>query len=153
MAPAGFHPAGGSGAPAPAPSAAMRHDGGGGGAGVRAGERREGRHLLRGALPGGAGQRVPQAQHHRARRRPVPPGRRRRRRPPAVELLQRRLLQLLRGRAGGAHRARLGADPLRDGRRLRGLRRRHGHRPAQPRRRRRLLPQQAATGQHLHSHS
>lgn len=150
MCTAGVHPAGGAGAPAAASAAAVRHDGVGDG--VRGGRRGEGGDLLRGAVPGSGGERVPQAQHHRARRGPVPAGERRRR-PAAVDLLQRGLLQLLRGRAGGAHRARLGADALRDGRRVRGLRGRHGRRPRQPRRRRRLLPQQAAAGQHLHSHS
>uniref|UniRef100_A0A453HGH0 Peptide transporter PTR2 n=1 Tax=Aegilops tauschii subsp. strangulata TaxID=200361 RepID=A0A453HGH0_AEGTS len=99
---------------------------------------------------------MPQAQYHRARRRPVPARRRgsgRRWREAALQLLQRGLLQLLRGRDGGAHRARLGADTLRDGRRFRGLCRCHGGRPCQPRRRRRLLPEQATAGQHLHAHS
>ncbi|KAL5667404.1 hypothetical protein ACJX0J_019625, partial [Zea mays] len=118
---------------------------------LRAGRRHQGRRLLRGAVPGGARRRLRHAQHDRVRRRPVRGGGEGRQAP--LHLLQPLLPGLLRRRGRRADGRGLGADALRDGRRLRPRRRRPGRRAPRPRVRRGGVPQQAPPGQrHLHSH-
>jgi hypothetical protein len=144
----GLHTAVSASAPAAAQAAAVQH--GVYGRQLREGRWLQGHHLLRRTLSRGPRQRLPQAQHDRARRRPV--RRHARRRQAALHVLQLSLLQLLRWRARRAHGAGLGADALRDGRRVRHLRGGHDGRAHQPRLRRRVLPEQAPAGQHLHSY-
>uniref|UniRef100_A0A0A9HMN3 Uncharacterized protein n=1 Tax=Arundo donax TaxID=35708 RepID=A0A0A9HMN3_ARUDO len=127
----------GASTPAAAQIAAMQHDNHGGQ--LRAGEWLQGHHLLRGALPGGARQRLRHAQHDRVRRRPV--RRHGGERQEALHVLQPILLRLLRRRARRADSGGLGADALRDGRRVRLVGGCHGHRTHQPGVRRGVVPE------------